>query len=316
MNILFTFEPVPYLVEDIENQFPNCTFSYVKRIADEQDKLQDAEIIVTYGEDLTDEQIKRAEKLKWIMVASAGLEKMPFKAIKAKNILVTNAKGIHKVPMAEFTLGLMLQHVKNFTSIKKQEEQQNWSRRLPMSELYGKTVLILGAGAIGGELARLAKAFNMNVIGVNRSGKEVENVDQVLTISAIDDVLNKADFIISVLPSTNETKYLLTDSHFNKMKQSAVFINIGRGDLVDEEVLLKAIQEKKIDHAYLDVFREEPLPKDHQFWSMDGITVTPHISSITKNYQPRALDIFKQNLNTYINKENHFINVIDVEKGY
>jgi len=128
--------------------------------------------------------------------------------------------------------------------------------------------------------------------------------------------LPKADFIVSVLPSTKETKHFLEKNHFDLMKNSSVFINIGRGDLIQEDVLMAALQEGKIAHAYLDVFYTEPLAEDHPFWRMENVTVTPHISSLTKNYMPRSFEIFKQNLHTYIKKDADFINVIDMDRGY
>lgn len=314
MNIYSSILPAEELQSDVKTAFPQVNFEFHKGIKEEI--FLNAEVFITYGEDLTDELILKAKKLKWIMVMSAGLEKMPFDACKQMGILVTNARGIHKIPMAEFTIGMMLQNVKRMRTLWENEKNQMWERKLPMGELFGKRLLILGIGAIGGEVARLAKAFQMKTLGVNRSGEQVEWADEIYTMGNINDALPKADFIVSVLPSTNETKHFLDKSHFDLMKDSAVFINIGRGDLVEEEVLLAALQDRKIAHAYLDVFYTEPLAENHPFWSMDNVTVTPHISSLTKNYMPRSFEIFKHNLHTYIKKSADYINVIDMDRGY
>ncbi|OAT82177.1 3-phosphoglycerate dehydrogenase [Bacillus sp. MKU004] len=317
MKVIFTFQPKEEFVNDLRNHFPGAEFSFFKKISDAEEALPDAEIIVTMGEDLTDRHIERARSLKWIMVTSAGLEKMPFEAIRKKDILVTNARGIHKVPMAEFTLGLMLQHAKQLGSVLKQEEEGIWSRRLPTFELNGACLLVLGAGAIGSEIARLAKAFNMKTAGVNSTGKMVEHFDQMFTLRTYKEYLPHADYLVAVLPSTDDTKYTLKTEHFDKMKDTAVFINIGRGDLVEESVLLEAVKTKKIGHIFLDVFEREPLPSDHPFWKEEGISVTPHLSSITKMYMPRALEIFKKNLKAYSNnRSEEMMNVIDTERGY
>ena len=130
------------------------------------------------------------------------------------------------------------------------------------------------------------------------------------------DALPKADFIVSILPSTPKTRNVLTEDHFVAMKNSAVFINIGRGDLVNEDVLLQALNHNEIAHAFLDVFEKEPLVKDHPFWKMNNVTVTPHLSSVTKNYLPRSFEIFKYNLKTYLNHTGEYMNVIDLKKGY
>ncbi|WP_409273997.1 D-2-hydroxyacid dehydrogenase [Neobacillus sp. SCS-31] len=315
MNILFTFVPLESVQEGIRQEYPDFTIHF-SRIGSAADYLPEAEIIVTYGEDLNDDYIQKAEKLKWIMIMSAGMEKMPFEACAKREILVTNARGIHKIPMAEFTIGTMLQHVKQFPAIRRNEELEEWDRKVKVGELAGKHILVLGIGAIGGETARLAKAFRMKVTGINRSGKPHQDADQTDTFENIEAYLPDADFIVSVLPSTDETKHLLKEEHFRMMKDTAVFINIGRGDLVQEEILLKVMQEQVIAHAYLDVFQTEPLPKGHPFWKMENVTVTPHISSITENYMPRSLEIFRHNLQVYRTNEGSYINVIDLARGY
>lgn len=314
MNIYSSILPAESLQEEVKREFPQVNFEFHKGIKD--DLFLDAEVFLTYGEDVTEEMIDKTDKLKWIMVMSAGLDKLPFEACKNHGILVTNVRGIHKIPMAEFAIGMMLQHVKQMKTLSSNERNKTWERKLPMGELYGKTLLILGIGAIGGEVARLAKAFNMQTIGVNRSGRQAEWADEMYTMENFRQALPKADFIVSVLPSTQETKHFLDLNDFELMKDSAAFINIGRGDLVQDEVLLAALQEKKIAHAYLDVFYEEPLKESHPFWTMENVTVTPHISSLTKNYLPRSFEIFKQNLHTYVRKANDFINVIDLDRGY
>lgn len=314
LKIYSSLVPAVGIQEEVKSAFPQVNFEFLKGI--NNDLFYDAEVFITYGEDLTEELILKTQNLKWIMVMSAGLEKMPFEACKKRGILVTNVRGIHKIPMAEFTIGMMLQHVKHMRILLENERNHIWERKLPMGELFGKTLLILGAGAIGGEVARLAKAFRMKTIGVNRSGNKVEWADEIYTMKDYKEALPSADFIVSVLPSTNETKHFLDSSHFDLMKDTAVFINIGRGDLVKEEVLMAALQERKIAHAYLDVFYTEPLGDAHPFWTMENVTVTPHISSLTKNYMPRSFEIFKDNLHTYIKNGVDYINVIDLDRGY
>lgn len=316
MEIVSSIYPYEELQEDIKKQFPNVNFSFYKGMKDARESFYKAEVFVTYGEDLVEEDIYKAENLKWIMIMSAGMDRMPFKACAEKGILITNVRGIHKIPMAEFTLSQMLTYVKQTNTLLENERQAVWDRKVPMGELAEKTLLVLGIGAIGGEIARLAKAFRMNVIGVNRHGHPHEYADQTFKIDEMKKHLEKADFIVSVLPSTKETHYLLTEDHFKLMKKSAVFINIGRGNLIKDEALLKVMQNQEIAHAYLDVFEQEPLPKGHPFWEMDQVTVTPHLSSITKKYMPRSFEIFKHNLHTYMNKSGEFINLIDPARGY
>ncbi|MGE7604496.1 D-2-hydroxyacid dehydrogenase [Peribacillus sp. NPDC097675] len=314
MLILSTIIPNEGIQKKMTDAFPDLTFYYEETWTDE--KLQEAEILITYGEDLTDEIIERAVNVKWIMVMSAGLELMPMNSIEKRGIMVTNARGIHKVPMAEYTMGMLLQYEKKLKQLIENEAAEIWDRKIEVGELNGKTMLILGTGAIGGEVARLAKAFRMNTLGVNRSGKAVEHIDHLYALTEIGDALPKADYIVSVLPSTPETKDLLKKEHFKAMKSSAVFVNIGRGDLVKEEVLVEVMEEQELAHAILDVFEPEPLEKSHPFWSMDNVTVTPHLSSKSSEYLPRTFAIFEENMKEYLRKGNDFINVIDPKKGY
>ncbi|MFS0862721.1 D-2-hydroxyacid dehydrogenase [Fredinandcohnia sp. 179-A 10B2 NHS] len=318
MFILSTLLPEPNLIQEIQKMYPSDQFSFYKSMDEAKKDLDKAEVLITYGEDLTPGLIEQAKRLKWIMVMSAGLELMPFKAIMQKGVLVTNARGIHKIPMAEYTISMMLHIAKRNKQLLTQQQDRNWNRLgiIPVDELHGKTVGILGVGAIGGEIARLAKAFNMKVIGLNRSGKDHEYVDQMYKYEELNTICSTADYLVSVLPSTNETKYLLNESHFNVMKNELVFINIGRGDLVKEEVLLHALNTNKISHAILDVFEQEPLPKDHPFWAHEKITVTPHISSKTDNYLPRSFEIFNRNFTILKQGGTEFINKIDPERGY
>ncbi|WP_404358102.1 D-2-hydroxyacid dehydrogenase [Cytobacillus firmus] len=316
MKIVSSILPPEELREEVIRDFPEGDFLFFDGIEDAGESFYNAEVFITYGEDLTEEHIHKATKLKWIMVMSAGMDEMPLETCKEKGILITNARGIHKIPMAEFALGTMLDHVKQRALLAENEKAEVWNRNLPMEELHGKTLLIIGVGAIGGEIARLAKCFGMKVAGVNRSGRENMWTDRIFPLSRLIGILPEADFIVSVLPSTPETKYLLKEKHFAAAKNSAVFMNIGRGDLVEEKVLLSALEKHQISHAYLDVFESEPLPEGHPFWSMENVTVTPHLSSRTKNYLPRSFEIFRHNLHTYIKNNKDYMNVIDFERGY
>ncbi|MFT4416687.1 D-2-hydroxyacid dehydrogenase [Fredinandcohnia humi] len=318
MLILSTIKPPEELINKMNMVFSEDEFIFYSEMKEALEDLPRADILITYGEDLTPVLIEKAQRLKWIMVMSAGLELMPLDAIKEKGILVTNARGIHKIPMAEYTLSMMLHVAKKNKQLLQQEERKSWNRVtiIPVEELHGKTVGILGVGAIGGEIARLCKAFNMKVLGLNRSGADQQYVDEMYQYSGLEYICSHADYIVSVLPSTNETKYLLKDSHFRVMKNQPVFINIGRGDVVKEEDLLYALHSKKISHAVLDVFEQEPLPVYHPFWELDQVTVTPHISSKTSKYLPRSFEIFEQNFHILKQGRNDFINKIDSERGY
>ncbi|WP_216830504.1 D-2-hydroxyacid dehydrogenase [Alkalihalobacterium elongatum] len=316
MKVVSSAKVKPDIQQRLKEEFPSVTFHFYSNIDEVGKDLEDTEILITYGEDLQETHIKQAQKLKWIMVISAGVEELPFRAIKSKGILVSNAKGIHKKPMAEYTLGMILQVARKTKELLHQQENKDWNRRLPMTEINTQTIGVIGVGAIGSEIARLAKAFGMKTLGINRSGKKVEYIDQMFTMESLGDMLKLSDYVVSVLPSTEETKLMINDQFFKVMKPSGVFINIGRGQTVVEDDLIKALNEKVIAHAVLDVFQQEPLPKDHPFWSMDNVTITPHISGVSPQYQYRAFEIFKENLGLYSQGKNDLVNLIDVNIGY
>ncbi|HEU4965187.1 MAG TPA: D-2-hydroxyacid dehydrogenase [Bacilli bacterium] len=285
-------------------------------IAEAQDDLPHAELLLTYGEDLTQDVMDRCKNLKWIPVISAGLELMPFAAIAARDILVTNARGIHKGPMAEHTMGLLLLFARRFLPMYRNQLQANWDRSVRLDELDGQTLGVIGAGSIGTEIAKRAKAFGMRTLGVARSKRPSEPFDEMFDVSGLDELLQRSDFVVVITPQTPETEGLIGERELGLMKRSAVLINIARGVVVDEAALLKALQDGTIAGAALDVFTEEPLPSDHPFWQLENCFLTPHISSRSPKYMERAQEIFRHNLRVYVTGQGEMINVIDPQKGY
>lgn len=313
MEILFTFIPKQDQQQRLATEFPEIDFHFLYK---DKTRLPSADIVVTYGEDLTEEDIAVAEKVQWIMVASAGIEKLPHQAIAARGITVSNVKGIHKIPMAESALAHLLALKRSLPVIYENQRNQEWNRRTHSTEMHGSTALILGPGAIGSEIGRLLQAFGVNTIGCNRSGIQAPHMDEMVSFADILDKLPHADYVISVLPSTRETKYLLKEEHLKAMKNTAIFMNFGRGDLVEDEVLLDALQNEEIAYAVLDVFEQEPLPKDHPYWSMDNVVVSPHVSSHSGKYVERALDVFIPNLKKWLADQTVPANLVNMEKGY
>jgi len=297
-------------------KYPDQSFIFSDNMNTAKAYLQEAEILVTYGEDLHADLIKRADKLKWIMVISAGMEKMPFKEIRERGIYVTNARGIHKTPMAEYAISMLLQVLRETKTLLNNQKEHIWDRTVRMQELKGRTMLILGTGAIGQEVARLAQAFGVTTVGVSRSGKPVTHFDENHQTKDLESLLPHADLVVAVLPSTKETKGLFTYDYFEQLPNHSIFLNMGRGDLVKKEDLLKAVQNNEIAHAVLDVFEEEPLPAEHPFWKEENITITPHLSGKSKHYVRRALAIFNENLQIYQLGKDDFVNKIDVSRGY
>lgn len=314
MKILFSFYPKQDQQTSLVEKFPQADFIFRKTL--DEEALKTAEILVTYGEDLSASHLETAVQLKWIMVASAGLEKMPLDEIANRKILLTNVRGIHKTPMAESILAHILSIKKSLPAMAENQRKGEWIRKLPSSELFGSTALILGAGAIGSEVGRILQAFGVRTIGCNRNGRTAPSMDSIVSFHQLKEILPDADIVISILPSTEETKHLLTYEHFQCMKQSAIFMNFGRGDVIKEEELLRALKEECIAYAVLDVFENEPLREEHPFWKMNNVIVSPHVSSHSSQYVVRALEIFSRNFTIWLNESNELENVIDLKRGY
>lgn len=314
MNIYFTFEPREDLRKPLVEEFPHVDFVFEQGITEE--RLKEADILVTYGEDLDEEKIAVAEKLEWIFVASAGVEKMPAQAIADRGIYVSNVRGIHKKPMAESILAHILSLKRGLPSIYEQQSRAEWNKRIRLTELNGSTALILGPGAIGREIGRILQAFEVHTIGINSSGEMADYMNETYAMRDLMKHLPKADIVISMLPSTPKTQALLGRGHFEAMKDSAIFMNFGRGDLVDEAVLVEALEEKLIAHAVLDVYMEEPLPAGSPLWKMKNVTLSPHLSSHSSRYVERSLAIFKPSLQKWLAGERRLENEIDILRGY
>ncbi|MCG7336804.1 D-2-hydroxyacid dehydrogenase [Sporosarcina sp. ACRSM] len=314
MEVLFTIKLKPFQEERLVTKFPDVTFHFDKTADDKE--IETAAAIVSYGSNINVTLLEKTKSLKWLMVASAGIDTMPLAEIAEKHIMVTNVRGIHKTPMAESVLAHILALKRSLPFMYKNQEAKEWNRRVRSSELKGSTALILGPGAIGSEIGRLLQAFGVRTIGCNRSGNANPLMDEMIRFDGLLDRLPEADYVISVLPSTQETRGLLTEEHFQAMKDTSVFMNFGRGDLVAESVLIKALKNEMIGHAVLDVFETEPLPVENEFWTLPNCTVSPHVSSLSGKYVERSLIIFEKNLEKWLKGDHTFDNLVDLKKGY
>ncbi|MCG0275983.1 MAG: D-2-hydroxyacid dehydrogenase [Thermosediminibacteraceae bacterium] len=282
-------------------------------------EIKDADVYVDWGFNFERRFIEAADKLKWIQSLSAGVERLPFDLVKEKGIIVTNTSGIHKVPISELVFGYMLMFARGLIRFYKQQQKKIWNKNVSTTELFEKTLGIVGTGNIGSEIARLGKAFGMKVIGLSKSGKikehYKEHYDELYDASSLNALLSKSDFVVCAVPLTPETRYLFGEEQFRAMKPTAYFINIARGAVVDERALIKALKEGWIAGAALDVFEEEPLPPESPLWEMSNVIITPHIAGGSDRYMERAMKVVNENLERYLKGE-RLINVVDLDRGY
>ncbi len=261
--------------------------------------------------------ITRAPHLRWFQTTSAGVDRHQGTEIWNSKVIITGASGIHATPIGEFVIGLMLMFAKNTPLSFKMMQTREWQRYMS-GTLRGKTVGIVGLGHIGEEVARLSKAFGMKVIATRRSAKaagKAKNVDLLLPTSRMKELLAQSDYVAITLPLTPETKHIIGEAELKAMKPTAYIMNIGRGSLIDQEALTKALEEKRIAGAGLDVTVPEPLPKESKLWDFENVILSPHISGGMEDYMLQATDLFCENLKRYLGGKK-LLNVVDKKKGY
>ncbi len=301
----------------LSKQFPQHRFIYAANPEEGRSALTEADVLVAFGNGIGEETLDEAPRLKWIHVMSAGLETLPFPKLQDRGILLTNVRGIHAIPMAEYTFAAMLHISRRMGELAQAQREKRWAKRLRVTELWDKTLGIVGVGAIGREIARRAKVFGMYTLGVNTDGRSVEGVDETWATHDLKKVLARCDFVVVAVPLISSTRRLIDREAIASMKETAYLINVARGPVVDEAALAEALEQKRIAGAVLDVFDEEPLPEDHPFWTMDNVMVTPHISGLSPMYMTRGVDLFIENLSYYTRGEiEKMQNVIDVTRQY
>lgn len=258
-----------------------------------------------------------APHLKWIQLTSAGADRLLNSGFIEGGITVTTVSGLHATPIGEFIIASMLMWAKGAHRTMRAQIKHEWARFAP-SELYGKTVGIVGIGHIGAEAGRLAKAFGCRVIATRRSATEVTSepyADEVMPAAQLERLLGESDYVVLSMPLTPETRGMIAEPQLRAMKPTALLVNIARGPVVVEADLLRALREGWIAGAALDVFDQEPLPVDHPLWDMENVILTPHISGGTEIYNKRATEIFADNLRRYLAGE-PLQNVVDPARGY
>ena len=255
---------------------------------------RDAEVILGWCGTAAEECLQQDSKLRWVQLWSSGADYMPFAALQEKGIMLTDAGGVHPVPMAETVFAMLLAFTRGLPWAIRNQQQRSWNKEGHFTELTGKTIGIIGVGHIGTEIARLAQAFGMRVSGVRRSKRSAPYVEAIYSLEELDKVLEESDVVVNVLPKTDRTLRLFDEGRFAAMKAGALFINVGRGTTVETDALVRSLQEGHLGGAGLDVFDIEPLPEDHPLWSMDNVIITPHIGGNTDQLKERVTALFSR----------------------
>lgn len=264
----------------------------------------DVMLVGAVPRELFEEVFAMAPRLEWVHVMWAGLDSLLFPALAQRPVTLTNGRGVFARSLAEFVIAGMLWFAKDIRRMRRQQRERKWEK-FTVEELHGRQLGIIGHGSIGRAVAALATAFGMKVIGVGRRSPREE----------FDEVIAASDFILVSAPLTPETRGLIGEAEFRRMRPGAVLINVGRGPVVQEEALIAALRDGRIRGAVLDVYDEEPLPSDHPFWSMENVLLSPHCADNTPTWLDEAMQLFVENFERYVKGE-PLKNIVDKEAGY
>jgi phosphoglycerate dehydrogenase-like enzyme len=283
--------------------------------------LADAEVLFGYWGGAI-RHLVRAEDpppaLRWVQLSSAGADRVDTALIREAGLTFTTARGLHAVPIAEFLLTYMLMLVKGWPQLWRSQMAGEYDRSIMPGNLEGKTVGIVGMGAIGAEVARRARALGCRVLGVRRSFTERGPdavADEAVPPGDLDYLLAESDFVVIAAPLTEETRGLIGAAQLRTMGPRSYLLNVARGELVDEAALIEALRDGTIAGAALDVFEREPLVRASPLWDLDNVILTPHVTGGVEDYHARATAIFCANLWRYLAGE-PLENVVDPARGY
>lgn len=257
----------------------------------------------------------RADGLRWVHVAGAGVDAVLFPELVESDVTLTNSRGVFDRSIAEYVLGLMLLFTKDFQETFELQQRHEWVHR-ETEMLSGKRLLVVGAGPIGRTISRLARCFGMEADAVARTARaRDEDFGRVFASEYLDEALGGVDYVVVAAPLTAQTEGMFGAAQFRRMKSDARLINVGRGPIVDQPALVEALQSGEISGAALDVFQEEPLPQDHPLWDMPQVFVSPHMSGDFVGWLEALGELFAENFRRW-QKGEELINVVDKEKGY
>jgi phosphoglycerate dehydrogenase-like enzyme len=275
-----------------------------------------------YIGEITSTEVRAGKNLKWVGVMSAGVERVLFPAdgsrdLRDSNITLTNNKIVQGPEIADHALAMLLMLSRNLYILYKNDQQQLWNpRSFHGIELNGKTAVVVGVGGIGTQISVRANAFGMTVIGVDTEDKPfLPFLKRVVKPDQFDDVLPQADVVFISVPDTPKSHKMMGAHQFELMKRNSYFIAVSRGGIYDMNGLVKALDEKRLAGAGVDVTDPEPLPKGHALWKFENVIVTPHIAGRSDQDSVRMVGTIKDNIRRFVEGK-PLVNVVDKQKGY
>ena len=308
-RVLIVDDQFERLREPLAAEFPDVAFDGVLDPADAVPFCADATAIISLAHVISAEMIAAAPRLRWIGALTTGTDHLRTLTIP-DDVVITSARGIQAAVVAEFALMSMLALGKRLPLMLANQREHIWERTRGRA-LDGCTVTVVGAGTISEAFAVRAAAFGMRVVGVSAGRTEIAGFDAVFPRERLAEAAAMTDFLVVLVPQTEETRNLIDARVFAAMKPSAFVVNIARGGVLDSDALLAALREGRIAGAALDVFAPEPMPADSPFWSMENVIVTPHAAGDAWEIYDRALPLMRANLQAICNDRPHdLLNVV------
>ena len=275
--------------------------------------IETADILITFGPMMAEHVLEKAKRLQWIQALGTGVDGITNRPSLGKGVTVTNLHGIHGPPVSEAALSMMFALSRGLWRVYENQLLGKWEKKIAPTLLHGKTVVIYGTGVIAAELAPKCKALGMRVIGISTTVREIDGFDEVHTRQDALGPIAQADYLVLLTPYTPETHGIINEETFSVMKRSSYLINLARGGVVHEGDLIKALNNKTIQAAALDVFEQEPLPAEHVFWGMRNVIVTPHEGGFYDGYVQEAIPVIQTNLQCFERGDfQQMINVVRV----
>ena len=307
-------------VEALAPRFPGVRFSTPRDQAEADRLLPEVEVVLGWA--LNPDNFGTTRKLEWVHVTAAGVGSVLFPAMVASPVVLTNSRGMHATSMAEHTLAVILAFARKLHLARDAQRERRWAQASlwrdepEIRDLEGSTLGLVGLGAVGTAIARRARSLGMRVLAVRRHpDPDPEPAHAQWGPDGLLRLLEASDWVVLAAPLTAGTRRLIGARELERMRPSAVLVNIGRGALVDESAVTDALAAGRLAGAALDVYEEEPLPDSSPLWAMPQVIVTPHVSGVGPRYWERALEMFAANLERFV-EGRPLENVVDKAAGY
>ena len=299
------WRPPVWFMERLRTEYPQVKVVYSSSKRSDENALHGADILI--GWSLPPEQLRAATNLRWIYSITAAIDQFLYPELAASDIAISNAGRVHGPVVAEHAIAMVFALAKHLPSAVRYQERRTWAMEAIWNEhprpveIRGATMTVIGLGSIGSEVAAMAAALKMRVIGVREHPERgADGAHEVMGYDALDDGIKRSDFVVLAAPLTLCTRNMIDSRRLNLFKPTAFLVNVSRGALVDETALVKALRDLRFAGAALDVFAEEPLPRRSPLWKMPQVLITPHTAFLTANVWERHYTAFTGNLNRYL----------------